>query len=283
MDGNGTVAGGHDAVEARVIGVRIAYDGSGFSGYQIQNERRTVQGEIEKGLERLFSEHIRVASAGRTDSGVHARGQFISFLLENRSIPAAKVAVALNTRLPGDISAITSDEMPEGFHARYSALQRVYRYYLHPGTARDPLRDRYVWRIGRVPSIAKLNRLASCLIGYHDFTIFASSRDTTDRRLRTIDHAAFFPEGDCIVFEIAARSFMWHMVRSVVGTILALEKAGSDESVLKGMIASGDRSLAGETAPARGLVFHRVIYRSENMLAPGRVPGVVRPVTHVAE
>lgn len=272
-----------EPADARVIAMKIAYDGTDFSGYQVQPEGRTVQGEIEKGLWRLFDEPVRVASAGRTDAGVHARGQCISFSLQNQSIPAEKVAIALNTRLPRDISARDSEDMPADFHARYSAVQRVYRYYLYPSLTRDPLRDRYVWRIRQTPSIAQLNRYASCLVGEHDFTIFASARDRSDRRVRTIDHAVFFPEGARIVFEIAARSFMWHMVRSIVGTLVALEKKGASQAELQAMIASGDRSLAGETAPAQGLVFHRVVYHTDDRLAPGRVPSVARTAGGVTE
>ncbi|MFP4509802.1 MAG: tRNA pseudouridine(38-40) synthase TruA [Spirochaetaceae bacterium] len=269
--------------EERVVGVRIAYDGTDFAGYQVQPGQRTVQAEIEKGLARLFGEPIRIASAGRTDAGVHARGQFISFRLNNRTIPAERVAVALNTRLPRDVSALSSEDMGMDFHARYSALQRVYRYYLFPSAMRDPLNDRYVWRIKQTPSIAGLNRYAACIVGHHDFTIFASSRDTSGRRERSVDHAVFFPEGPAIVFEIAAKSFMWHMVRSIVGTLLSLERSGAPASELRSMIAAGDRSLAGETAPARGLVFHRVIYDPADMLAPGRVPSVAGTAARVQE
>jgi tRNA pseudouridine38-40 synthase len=269
--------------EERVVGVRIAYDGTDFAGYQIQPEQRTVQAEIEKGLARLFGEPLRVASAGRTDAGVHARGQFISFRLKNQSIPAERVAVALNTRLPRDVSALSSEHMAVDFHARYSALQRVYRYYLYPSAMRDPLNERYVWRIKQTPSVALLNRYAACIVGHHDFTIFASSRDASGRRERSVDHAAFFPEGSSIVFEIAARSFMWHMVRSIIGTLLSLERTGASPSDLRSMIASGDRSLAGETAPAKGLVFHRVVYDPGDMLAPGRVPAVARSAARVQE
>ena len=244
----------------RTIALTLAYDGTDFRGYQIQPNTRTVQGVIEAGLERLLEEPVRVACAGRTDTGVHAKGQVISFRTDNHSIPGDKIAVALNSRTPGDVSALDSGEVPEEFHARYSAVQRTYRYALYCGDVADPLVDRYAVRLRRLPSLDRVNGYAARLVGYHDFTTFASSRDRSGSRWRSIDRAFWFPLDRFLIFEISARSFMWHMVRSIVGTMVALDAQGAPPEQLSEMLAAGDRSLAATTAAARGLVFYRVTY-----------------------
>ncbi len=244
----------------RTIALTLAYDGTDFRGYQVQPNTRTVQGVIEAGLERLFEEPVRVECAGRTDTGVHAKGQVISFRTENHSIPGDRIAVALNSRTPGDVSALDSGEVPGGFHARYSAVLRTYRYFVYAGDAADPLVDRYAVRLRRLPSLERLNSYAARLVGYHDFTTFASSRDRSGSRWRSIDRAFWFPLDRFFVFEISARSFMWHMVRSIVGTLIALDAKHAPPEQLSGMLAAGDRSLAATTAAARGLVFYRVTY-----------------------
>lgn len=251
----------------RTLALRIAYDGTDFRGFQIQPKTRTVQSVLESGLERLFEEPLRLVCAGRTDSGVHADGQVISIRTANRAIPAEKVAVALNTRLPADVCATASVEVPEEFHARYSALLRTYRYWVYASPLRNPEIDRRAVRLRRTPSLVLLNRYAAQLEGTHDFTTFASSRDRTGSRVRAVERAVWFAKGRFLVFEISARSFMWHMVRSIVGTLVALEASDEPPSRLREMLQAGDRSLAATTAAARGLVFHSVEY-------PRDIPGV---------
>lgn len=244
----------------RTIAITLAYDGTDFRGYQVQPNTRTVQGVVEAGLERLLEEPVRVACAGRTDTGVHARGQVISFRTENHSIPGDRIAVALNSRTPRDVSALESAEVADDFHARYSAVQRTYRYVLYAGDASNPLVDRYAARLRRLPSLERLNAYAARLVGHHDFTTFASSRDRSGSRWRSIDRAVWFPLDRFLVFEISARSFMWHMVRSIVGTLVALDAQDAPAERLSEMLSAGDRSLAATTAAARGLIFYRVNY-----------------------
>lgn len=247
----------------RSIALTLSYDGTDFRGFQVQPETRTVQSVVEAGLERLLEEPIRIAGAGRTDSGVHAAGQVVSFRTQNMGIPADKIAVTLNSRLPADVSAIGSREVPEEFHARYSAVQRTYRYFLYADEVRNPLIDRYAVRFRRLPSLRRLNEYSAELTGTHDFTTFASSRDKSGTRVRTIDQASWHSRGCMLVFEISARSFMWHMVRSIVGTLVALDSVQAPVQDLRNMLEAGDRSLAGNTAAAHGLVFYKVTYPAE--------------------
>ncbi|MFW5995145.1 MAG: tRNA pseudouridine(38-40) synthase TruA [Spirochaetia bacterium] len=257
-------------MKTRSIALTLSYDGTDFRGFQVQPETRTVQSVVEQGLERLLEHPLRIACAGRTDSGVHAAGQVVSFRTDNAGIPADKIAVALNSRLPPDVAAIRSREVPEEFHARYSAVQRTYRYYLYADDVRNPLIDRYAVRVRRLPSLRRLNEYSAELTGTHDFTTFASSRDKSGTRVRTIDHASWHSRGGMLVFEISAKSFMWHMVRSIVGTLTALDAVDAPPAELRHMLQVGDRSLAGTTASAHGLVFYSVCYPAAlRVAAPG--------------
>ena len=247
-------------MNTRRIALTLSYDGTDFRGFQVQPDTRTVQGVVEAGLERLLEEPLRGHCAGRTDTGVHASGQVITFDTTSHGIPAEKIAIALNSRLPSDVSAAGSRRVDDDFHARYSALQRTYRYWIYAGDVRNPMVDRYAVRVRRLPSLARLNACSAALVGTHDFTTFASARDKSGTRIRRIDQASWHIRSGMLVFEISARSFMWHMVRSIVGTLLALDAMGAPAERMREMIEAGDRSLAATTAPARGLHFHRVRY-----------------------
>lgn len=256
-------------MKRRRIALTLSYDGTDFRGFQVQPETRTVQGAVEAGLERLLEEPVRIHCAGRTDTGVHASGQVITFDTASHGIPGEKIAIALNSRLPSDVAANGSRVVPDDFHARYSAVQRTYRYWIYSGEVRDPLVDRYAVRVRRLPSLSRLNAYSAELVGTHDFTTFASARDKSGSRVRTVDQASWHSRSGMLVFEISARSFMWHMVRSIVGTLLALDAMNAPAQRMGEMILAGDRSLAATTAAARGLHFYRVSYRHDFVGAPG--------------
>ena len=244
----------------RNIRLTLAYDGTEFSGWQVQNNARTVQGDIEEALRRMHDHPVRIQGAGRTDSGVHASGQVGNFFSDLDSIEPSRWHIALNSYLPPDVRALASSEVPETFNARENARQRVYRYYLYTGRVGLPHLRLYCWKIRRRPDLRALNALASVFLGEHDFTTFAAAGDISKSKVRRVDTACFFPEGPFICFKVAASSFVWKMVRSMLGTILEYEQKGSPPAALAEALRAEDRSQAGTSAPARGLFLERVNY-----------------------
>lgn len=253
-------------METRNLKVVLAYDGTDFCGWQMQHGVRTVQGEVESALKRLHGHPIRVRAAGRTDSGVHARGQVISFE-SGSSIPTEAFTRALNSRLPRDVRAISSCEVPTGFHARYSARRRDYHYYIENGDYSDPFSRRYCLTVKQCPPIELLNACAGRLVGTHDFSTFCAAGDQSKSKTRRIFSASFLRHDRFVAFRISGNAFLWRMVRSIVGTIL--ETCGEYHSIdsrdrcaesFAERIASKERHRAGSTAPAKGLFLTRVWY-----------------------
>lgn len=247
----------------RNIRVTLAYDGTEFSGWQVQKNARTVQREIEESLRRMHGHPVRIQGAGRTDSGVHASGQVGNFFTDLDSIPPDRWAVALNSYLPPDVRALDSREEAVVFNAKNNAVQRVYRYFLYTGAVGLPHLRLYCWKIRHRPELGALNDLASVFLGEHDFTTFAAAGDSSRSKVRRVDTACFYPEGALLCFKVAASSFVWRMVRSLLGTILEYEQKGLPRSDLAEALAARDRSRAGMSAPARGLFLERVVYDGE--------------------
>ncbi|MEE8440421.1 MAG: tRNA pseudouridine(38-40) synthase TruA [Spirochaetia bacterium] len=243
----------------------IAYDGTDFVGWQVQRTGRTVQGVIQNALESMHGFPVTVYVAGRTDSGVHADGQVINFRTTIDSIPSPEYHIALNASLPRDVRAVMSTEVPDSFHARYSAIRRVYRYYYTLSDVLHPRRRTFAVRLRRRPCLRRLNRLSAPLIGSHDFTTFTLPRETSRSRVREVHSAGFFPLNGQLVFEISANGFLWRMVRSIVGTLLELDRhqAGPDEMVRR--LNARNRTEAGPTAPSAALVLHYVEYPDQQL------------------
>ncbi|QTQ11689.1 tRNA pseudouridine(38-40) synthase TruA [Treponema parvum] len=254
----------------RNILLTISYDGTNFCGWQRQDHSanlkpvRTVQSEIEAALEKLHtSRRIILHGSGRTDSGVHAAAQAANFFSPIDSIPVNNYIPALNAMLPHDVRIIGAREVHENFDARFSATSRVYRYYI--AEEEIPLANQmpYVWFIHRKPDISALNEMAACLLGETDYAAFAASGDKSVSTKRYVERAAFsyssaFPSGNFLMFEIEANAFLWKMVRSIVGTLIEFERDGKDALFLKKVLESGDRSMAGVTAPSRGLFLWQI-------------------------
>jgi len=243
----------------RTIRLTLAYDGSRFAGWQVQDRHRTVQGVLEQALEDLEGGAVPIVGAGRTDAGVHATGQVASFRT-GLGLEPRKLQDALNARLPRDVRILAAREAPPEFDARRSARERLYRYYLYPAPVGNPHLRHFSWRIRRVPDVAGLNALASVLPGEQDFAAFASSGGGERSTTRCVSRASFYPQGPFVVFEIAANAFLRRMVRSILGTLLSLEASGAGPQALDEIIGSRDRARAGATAPARGLFLERVSY-----------------------
>ncbi len=244
------------------IRIDLSYDGGEFCGWQLQKTDPSVQGAIEEALLSLTGEEIRVIGSGRTDSGVHARCQTAHFDTE-ASIPPQKYTPALNGALPLGVRILRSGEVSPRFHARFSARLRSYRYQIIPGRKATPFDSRYALALKGRPNLQRLNALARMLVGTHDFSTFTAAGDPSESRVRRIESALFFPLGEMILFQISGNAFLWRMVRSIVGTLLEMEAQGRGPEELARILASGERSAAGVTAPAMGLFLYKVEYDEE--------------------
>ena len=245
----------------RRIRLTVAYDGTDFSGWQIQSSARTVQGEMHRSLERMHGHPVRLEAAGRTDAGVHARGQVVSLTTDLDSIPVETLPRAINSFLPVDVRIMAAQQTAPEFHARFSARSRTYRYYLYPTEIGYPHLRRHCLLVRQAPDIDRLTGYADCLIGSRDYTTFAATGGDHGRSMtRRVLVASWYELGDFLVFEITANAFLWKMVRSIVGTMIDLEAAAAGRDEMEAIIAAADRRRAGPTAPARGLFLEHVGY-----------------------
>lgn len=258
----------------RNIKLIIEYDGTHFQGWQTQQSRRgkstvksprTVQGEIEAALEKIFKTNVTLDGSGRTDSGVHAAGQVANFKIKNK-MPAAEIKNALNGNLPKDVVVIDAKDVNSDFHAQYSAKSKVYRYTVINCDTRSPLRCHFALLYNRQINVSLMRKEAAVLLGRHDFKSFEASdpvRQTKDRRrgtVRTIKRMTVKKKGDEIIFEIEADGFLYKMVRNIVGTLLEIGCGRLPPGSMKAILAQKDRKRAGATAKARGLSLLEVKY-----------------------
>jgi len=248
---------------SRNIRVTLAYDGTDFLGWQTQKTGRTVQSVVEDALAKMHKHSVRTNAAGRTDSGVHAAGQVFNFHTDIDSMSPEKFTPALNSLLPFDVRALDSAEASEDFHARFRARFREYRYYLYPHPIVPPNYRRYCHWFSFRPDLRLLNDMAAAVVGTRDFTSFSALGDPNPSKVRNIASAQFFPEGPFIVFRIVGSSFLWRMVRNLVGTFLQLSSEGAPPERFREILEAEDRNRACETAPAQGLFLHRVVYEGD--------------------
>jgi tRNA pseudouridine38-40 synthase len=244
----------------RVIRATLAYDGTDFVGWQVQANGRSVQGVVQDALQRMHGHPVRVVGAGRTDSGVHATGQVASFLSDIDSIPGPRFRDAVNSYLPHDVRVVESVEAPPGFHARRSATMRVYRYYTVNAPVLMPHLRRHRHWVRRTLDLERLRAMAREIVGEHDFTSFTAEGDASGTRVRTVTASRFEAEGDTVIYTVAAGSFLWKMVRNIVGTTLWIEEHGGGAAEIAAILDARSRPAAGPTAPACGLFLEKVEY-----------------------
>jgi tRNA pseudouridine38-40 synthase len=241
-----------------IVRLTLAYDGTGFHGWARQRGLRTVQGELEGALGRTFGAEPRVAAAGRTDAGVHARGQVASF--EVAGAPdLVGLHRALNALLAPEIVVLDARRAPEGFHARFSATAREYRYRIAVGPWPDPFEARYVWHRPGGLAVPRMRGAARHLVGEHDFASFCR-RPLSGGTVRRLERLAVSRRGDRVEISARANAFLHQMVRSLVGTLVAVGEGRIDPEAMPAILAAQDRARAGRIAPAHGLTLERVLY-----------------------
>ena len=227
--------------------------------------QRTVQGEIETSLARVTGERIRIKGAGRTDAGVHATGQVASLSTESR-LDVETLSRALNARLPADVAVRLAREVPEGFHARFSARSRAYRYRVWNAPSPTPLGRRFSHHWHRPIDLAAVEEAAEALIGTHDFASFAGSADPSGDEagttVRTVIRLECRRQGSLVEIEVEANAFLPKMVRNIVGTLLQAGSGKLRAEQVGEILEARSRAMAGPTAPSRGLCLVRVAYPS---------------------
>ena len=232
----------------------LQYDGTRFRGWAAQPNLRTVEGVVRDALGWVYGSWERLSVAGRTDTGVHALGQVASVEVEGGP-PVDKAPLALNTALPDDVSVIAAEEADPDFHARHSAKARGYRYRIWRRSTPSPFEQHRSWWFPHALDDDALADCADLLIGEHDFRAFTPTETQHQVFRREVREAAWFERGDALELEITAGSFLRHMVRTLVGTML--EKS---PEVLAELLEGAPRDAAGSTAPAHGLYLERVEY-----------------------
>jgi tRNA pseudouridine38-40 synthase len=260
----------------------LAYDGTDFHGWQVQPGAATIQGELAQAIHRVTGETVLPQGSGRTDAGVHARGQVASFFLA-APIPAVNLMRALNRALPSSICVLSAEVVDADFHARHSASAKTYEYWVvvadpFVGSFCLPWNARFVYAIERPLHLERMQLAAATVTGTHDFTSFAATDPDRSQRIqqasnetdpvsniRTIHHSAWTEsedsgELDLLIYRVTGNGFLHHMVRNLVGTFLEIGWGERPPSEIQTLLDARDRAAAGRTAPARGLFLHQVDY-----------------------
>lgn len=238
----------------------VSYDGTRFAGYQVQPNKLTVQSEIEWALTKLHKgTEMSITASGRTDAGVHAKGQVIHFD-SSLNIPLSKWDVALNSLLPDDIMIKSVEEADATFHARFDAVGKEYRYFVQRSEKRDPFSRNYAHHFPYPLKILEMEKAAKALIGTHDFTSFCSAKTEVADKVREISEIEMIEDGEQLIFRFVGNGFLYNMVRILVGTLLEVGSGARKAESISEIIEQKDRIFAGKTAPAHGLYLWEVFY-----------------------
>jgi tRNA pseudouridine38-40 synthase len=259
----------------RTFKLILAYDGTDYVGWQRQAAGVSIQSLLEDALRELDGRDVAVAGAGRTDAGVHALAQVASCALE-RTIAAGTLVRALNHKLPPDVRVRHAMEMPAGFHARFDARGKIYRYRLWNHSVFSPFQHRFAWHLPGALDLDAMREAARLVEGTHDFAAFQGQKSDAQTTVRTVNRFRILDRGgpgrsgpdegasacriDC---EISGNGFLRHMVRTLVGTLVEIGRGRREPDWMSHVIASRDRRLGGQTAPARGLFLVSVAYAAD--------------------
>ena len=243
----------------RRIRTIIAYDGTDYVGWQTQNNGVAVQEVIEKAITEVTGERTSLQGSGRTDSGVHARAQVAHFDTEAR-MAADKFAIALNTHLPADIRVLYSEEADPEFHARFSAKEKQYRYFVQTGAHADVFARKYALHAYMPLDLEIMNEAATRVVGTHDFSAFMSTGREVETAVRTISLSQWEKQGKFLVYIVQGNGFLYNMVRILVGTMVGMGSGRIPADSMEKALTTLSRKDAGPTAPPHGLVLWRVKY-----------------------
>lgn len=239
--------------------VKIAYDGTNYHGFQIQDDVVTVFGVFQEALLKILGHSTDIKGCSRTDSGVHAKCYYLSFETEKQlNIP--RLPLALNANLPWDIRVLEARQVNDGFHARYDCKGKEYTYYIRNSHIDDPFTDKYYWRVPVILDADKMNEAAQYYVGSHDFRSFMAAKSKITDCNRTVYSASVERKGDMVIFKISADGYLYNMVRIMVGTLVNVGKGIWPAEKVEEIISACNREVAGSTAPAQGLFLTDVFY-----------------------
>jgi len=249
----------------RNLRIILSYDGSEFAGWQVQPDATTVQGTLASAIGRVTGEKVLPQGSGRTDAGVHALAQVVTFVTSS-AVPTGNFVKALNDILPASVRVIEVTEMPPEFHARRSARAKTYRYRIFRGTICPPFLARYVWHYPYPLAEQEMTRAAGSVVGEKDFTSFAAVDPERGRagepssNLRTIFSSSWERAGEELIYHVRGSGFLHHMVRNLVGTFILVGRGTLQPEDVTRILEARNRSAAGATAPASGLYLASVEY-----------------------
>jgi tRNA pseudouridine38-40 synthase len=254
----------------KFVKLLIEYDGTNYQGWQTQRSGLTIQDIMSKAISGITNGQIKLISASRTDAGVHALGQVAAFVTDSK-LPGDTLKKALNAKLPADIRILDTEELYAEFHPRYRAIKKSYFYLIEKTQKQSVFLHRYTWRIPVTLDFDNMDKASEMLQGEHDFSAFRAAGCGAKTTIRTIysitlsrhnylDFMQTKIQGDFIKIRIEANAFLRHMVRNIVGTLAEVGKGRIAPETVRDILASGDRKIAGPTAPAKGLFLEKIFY-----------------------
>lgn len=243
----------------RILRLMLEYDGTEFCGWQLQDGHRTVQGVLEEAIRKMSGETVRVRGAGRTDSGVHAKGQVAAFATAT-AIPALGFLRGLNGLLPHDVAVVHAEDAPPGFDPRRHARGKIYRYTYWNNEVRTPLAERYTWHVRAPLDVAAMSEAGARLVGEHDFSAFRAADCERTNPMRIVRRIDLNRSGPRVELDVEATAFLKNMVRIIAGTLCAVGRGEMSALDVARILAERDRTKAGMTAPASGLCLLQVLY-----------------------
>lgn len=243
----------------RKIKLTIEYDGTNYVGWQLQPNGVSIQQVVEEALATLLHEPVRLHGSGRTDAGVHARGMVACFTTD-KEIPLRAFSDGLNSLLPPDIAVLEAAEATLDFHPRYAATGKLYRYTIHTGFRRSPLARLYAWHLRGELDLDAMRRAASFMEGEHDFAALRGAGCAARTTVRRVEGIAIEKREELVIIDVKGSGFLRHMVRNMVGTLVEVGQGRRTVDSIPQLLAAGERSSAGMTAPACGLSLVEVYY-----------------------
>lgn len=237
----------------------VAYDGTNYHGFAKQKNAMTIQETIEQAIFELTKQHVDVEASGRTDTGVHAKGQCCIIDIET-SIPVERLGKALNSKLPNDIVVRDVEEVSTDFHPRYAVKRKTYRYQILNSLQNDPFISKYAYFYPYSLDVEPMKEAAKYIVGTHDFSCFCSAGATTKTTVRTVYSLEINKIDDMIQVDICGNGFLYNMVRIIVGTLIEIGRGKIAPTEMKKIVESADRNLAGPTAPPIGLMMFDIKY-----------------------